>query len=121
MNRIRELRQKFRMTQEDLAECLGVVRQAIIKYETGQTIPPMRKAEMLSKLFGVPMAYLLGESDVDHEINDREATILNLLDRLDSPKIERDIIKQLQRAVLEKNQGVVEYGNFGEADEEKHG
>ncbi len=39
--KIRELRIKNHMTQEKLAECLGISTQAVFKWETGYTWPDM--------------------------------------------------------------------------------
>lgn len=43
------------MTQEDVAEKLGVTRQTIAKWETGETIPDLDKCKLLSQVFGVSL------------------------------------------------------------------
>ena len=43
------------MTQEDLAEQVGVTRQAIAKWESGETIPDLEKCRMLAETFGVSL------------------------------------------------------------------
>ena len=43
------------MTQEDLAECVGVTRQAIAKWESGETIPDLEKCQLLADVFGVSL------------------------------------------------------------------
>ncbi len=49
---LRKLRQ---MTQEDLAESVGVTRQAIAKWESGETVPDLEKCRMLAEIFGVTL------------------------------------------------------------------
>lgn len=43
MFRIREIRERENMTQETLASLVGVSRENISRYETGQRIPPSDK------------------------------------------------------------------------------
>ncbi len=48
-------RKLLRMTQEDVAEKLGVTRQTIAKWETGETIPDLDKCKLLAQIFGVSL------------------------------------------------------------------
>lgn len=50
--RLRKLNQ---MTQEDIAEAVGVSRQAVAKWESGETIPDLEKCKLLAELFGVSL------------------------------------------------------------------
>ena len=43
------------MTQEDLAEQVGVTRQAIAKWESGETIPDLEKCRLLAEAFGISL------------------------------------------------------------------
>ena len=52
MNRIRELRQKKQLTQEELARLLGVDRSSVAKWETGSNSPRMDKLLLLAKILG---------------------------------------------------------------------
>ena len=47
------------MTQEFVAESLGVSRQAVSKWETGETDPTMSNLVLLAQLYGVTLAELL--------------------------------------------------------------
>ncbi len=49
------LRKMHKMTQEDLAEQVGVTRQAIAKWESGETIPDLEKCRLLADTFGVSL------------------------------------------------------------------
>ena len=48
------------LSQEQLADIVGVSRQAISKWETGQSIPDLDKIILLSKTFSVSTDVLLG-------------------------------------------------------------
>lgn len=59
--RIRELRQRNRLTLDDVAKYLGVGRQAIYKYEQGTvTNIPLENLEKMATLFGTTPEYLAG-------------------------------------------------------------
>ena len=49
------LRKINQMTQEDIAEAVGVSRQAVAKWESGETIPDLEKCKLLAELFGVSL------------------------------------------------------------------
>jgi len=51
-NRVRELREKNGLTQEQLAARVGVSRQTIISIETGRYNPSLVLAYKLAKTFG---------------------------------------------------------------------
>ena len=57
---ILELRTKKGLSQEALAEKVFVTRQAVSRWETGETIPNIDTLKLLSKLFDVSINTLLG-------------------------------------------------------------
>ena len=57
---ILELRNKAGFSQDELAEKLFVSRQAVSRWENGETIPNTETLKMLSKLFDVSINTLLG-------------------------------------------------------------
>ena len=57
---ILELRAKKGMSQEELAEKVFVTRQAVSRWETGETVPNTETLKQLSKLFDVSINTLLG-------------------------------------------------------------
>ena len=59
-NMILELRMKKGISQEDLAEKVFVTRQAVSRWETGETVPNIETLKLLSKLFDVSINTLLG-------------------------------------------------------------
>ena len=52
--RIKQEREKRKLSQEDLAEQMEVSRQAVSKWESGQSRPTKEKLERLSALFELP-------------------------------------------------------------------
>ena len=56
-------RKKAGLSQEALAEKLGVSRQAVSKWETGEAVPELSKLVLLAKTFDVTTDWLLSESE----------------------------------------------------------
>lgn len=59
-NVILELRTKNGFSQDELAEKIHVTRQAVSRWENGETIPNTETLKLLSKLFDVSINTLLG-------------------------------------------------------------
>ena len=58
-DRIQQLRKSRGISQEELADRIGVSRQAVSKWESGQTSPDLEKIVLLSDYFEVTTDYLL--------------------------------------------------------------
>ena len=54
-------RTQCKMTQEFVAEAIGVSRQAVSKWENGASDPTMSNLIALSKLFNIPAEVMLSE------------------------------------------------------------
>ena len=50
-----QLRKLHRLTQEDLAERVGVSRQAVAKWEAGDSVPDLEKSRLLAEALGVSL------------------------------------------------------------------
>ncbi|QBX08318.1 helix-turn-helix transcriptional regulator [Streptococcus gordonii] len=88
MNKIKELRKKHspKLTQDDLAEIVGVSKRTIIAWENSERQIKPEKAEELAKFFGVHVPYLLGYSpfetqqeEITSMIADFNADFINFL------------------------------------------
>lgn len=55
-----ELRTKHGLSQDELAEKVFVTRQAVSRWETGDTVPSTETLKLLSKLYNVSINTLLG-------------------------------------------------------------
>lgn len=67
-----ELRKKSGMSQEELAEKLGVSRQSVSKWEGAQSTPDLNRILEISKIFDVSTDYLLkDEIEAGKEISEK--------------------------------------------------
>lgn len=59
-NILRKKREERRMTQEDIAQRIGVTRQNINSYETGYKVPPLRVVVAAADLFRCSTDEMIG-------------------------------------------------------------
>ncbi|MBQ5472375.1 MAG: helix-turn-helix domain-containing protein [Treponema sp.] len=57
---LKKLREKNNLTQEEMAQRVNITRQAISRWETGETQPDTQMLKVLSKEFDVSINTLLG-------------------------------------------------------------
>lgn len=69
------LRKKEGLSQEDVAEKLGVSRQTVSKWETDQTVPELIKAKLLSQLYNVSYDYLISGSHISGDVTGIEMIV----------------------------------------------
>lgn len=71
--KIKAKRRELHLSQEDLANKIFVTRQAISKWENDKASPTMTNLRELSDIFGVDMAYFIGQvekTETDTKINE---------------------------------------------------
>ena len=73
-NSLYESRKKKGLSQEEVAEKLGVSRQTISKWETEETVPDIYQAKKLAKIYGLSLDELI---DVDLDQKEIEEVIKN--------------------------------------------
>lgn len=56
------LRKRNRLTQEEVADRVGVSRQALAKWENGETLPDIEKCRLLAELYDVSLDELVDYS-----------------------------------------------------------
>ena len=61
-----QMRKIHGLTQEDLAEKIGVSRQAVAKWESGESMPDLEKAKMLSEVLNVSLDELANHEPEDN-------------------------------------------------------
>ena len=61
-DKLKQLRKKQQISQEELAHQLNVSRQAVSKWESGQGFPETDKLLMIGNVFGVSLDYLLKDN-----------------------------------------------------------
>ena len=78
--KLKEIRKRFGLSQESLAEIMYVSRQAITKWETDEGLPDVSNLQELSKVFNLTVDYLLD--------NDNSLPALSMRKKLDKDKYE---------------------------------
>lgn len=63
-NALRRLRVERRLTIEQVASICGVTKQAVGRWEKGETLPTIDKVWILSDFFGVSVAEVMGKVEV---------------------------------------------------------
>ena len=76
--KLKEIRKRFGLSQESLAQILNVSRQAITKWECDEGIPDITNLQTLSKVFNLTVDYLLD--------NDNSLPSLSMKKTLDKEK-----------------------------------
>ena len=70
VNQLKLMRSRKGMTHEEVAEHIGVSRQAVAKWEKGDTLPDVESCVKLADLYGVPLdALVRGLKDQDNSEN----------------------------------------------------
>jgi len=74
--KIQYIRKDNKLSQEQLAEKLGVSRQAISKWELGDSIPDIEKIALLSKIYNVTTdSIILDTVDLDDHIQEIDVPV----------------------------------------------
>ncbi len=61
------LRRRNRLSQEDVAERVGVSRQAVAKWEAGETVPDLTNCVALAQMYDVTLDDLVNYRSEEHE------------------------------------------------------
>ncbi|MGQ5709473.1 helix-turn-helix domain-containing protein [Lactobacillus sp. PSON] len=81
-NRIKKIRLKNKIDQQELANALSLTQQAISQYENGKREPKLETWQKLADYFGVTVPYLQGfEPDFSEVTDDTKNTLFDLLDK----------------------------------------
>lgn len=65
--RLKELRTSAGLTQQNVADILGVDRSAYTLYETGKNMPPVHTCIKLSNMYDITVGCLLGMESIPKE------------------------------------------------------
>lgn len=66
-NNLTELRKMHNYSQEKLAELIGISRQTLSKYETGEALPDIEKCRLLADVFSVSIDDLITYEKSDED------------------------------------------------------
>ena len=65
--RIREIREEFSLTQQNIADLLHIGQRTYSDYESGKTRIPVDSLLILAKYYNVSMDYITGASNIKTE------------------------------------------------------
>ena len=71
-NRLQKLRKEKGLSQEELAEKLGISRQAVSKWERAEASPDTDNLILLARLYGVSLDELLNTEESDEELKSQQ-------------------------------------------------
>ncbi|MBP8640252.1 MAG: helix-turn-helix transcriptional regulator [Oscillospiraceae bacterium] len=91
--KIQLLRKKECLSQEQFAEKLNVSRQAVSKWESGQSMPEIEKITQMSVLFGVTTDYLLKDDMADEPVLPPLAENTDVNPRKNNKRLSKRVIK----------------------------
>lgn len=97
---IQTLRNKYRMTQEDLASKLGVSKQTVSNWETGLKTPRMGAIQKLSELFNVSKSFIIEGKQ------DNQDGLLAIYDQLDDAR-KNEVIDFAKFKLVEQNRSQI--------------
>ena len=80
--RIKEQRKKSGLSQERVAELVGVSRQSVTKWESGQSAPSTENLFKLAEIFGTPVDMLLDIPDEKNSQSTDQAQIKELASQI---------------------------------------
>lgn len=78
---LKEFRKRKRLTQEEIAQRIGVIRATYWAYEKGTIMPPYDKLEQLADIFGTSIDELMGRSVEDTDISEDLARLMRKLEK----------------------------------------
>lgn len=98
MNRIKQLREEYNITQIQLAKKLNKTQQTISLYENGTNEPDLDGYILLSKLFNCSIEYIAGKSDIRNPEEIKKVPFANA-GGLDTKGLDEEDLKELQKQV----------------------
>ena len=101
--KIVRLRKIKGITQDEFASAVGVSRQAVYKWECGQSYPEATKLVEIKALFGISIDDLL---DDNYEVSLPEKKKRKRIPKAKIEKIEKAVEEELAPAVVEENKKV---------------
>ena len=107
-NNLFNARKKSGLSQEDVAEKLGVSRQTVSKWETDETVPDIRQSKKMAVLYNMTLDEL-----IDFDLDIRE--IQEAIDRTSEEKEHVDISRYVGRLEEMLDEIVQKYG-FNQQD-----
>lgn len=99
--RILTLRQERGISQADLASRLDVSRQAVSKWEKGQSSPDTVKLIQLAELFDVEVEYLA--TGIKPQPKSVVLNVVETVERVEEKIVVKEVIRHVKRKPVKKN------------------
>ena len=99
--RILSLRQERNISQADLARRLDVSRQAVSKWEKGQSSPDTVKLIQLAEILDVEVEYLA--TGIKPEPKSVVLNVVETVERIEEKVVVKEIIRHVRRKPVKKN------------------
>lgn len=80
--RLRELRKKYKCTQETLAKALNAAKSTISMYENGNREPDIETIIKIAEFFNVSIEYLLGFENIEDDLSAPDKVFLEATKRI---------------------------------------
>ena len=103
IERLKDLRKKMGISQKTLVETLQISQQLVVGWETGRSTPNLLMLIKISKLFGVSVDYLVGETDIKKPVgstlSEAEKSLVSEIEEISAEGLE-EILKFAQLVKL---------------------
>ena len=97
--RLIELRSKNKIMAKDIAECIGITKQAFSQYEKKLSTPSTDVIIAIAKYFDVSLDYLTGRTDNPDIANNKKSELLNDGSRLIKDKSDNFYVSNADNAL----------------------
>lgn len=100
---IRDIRKESGLTQEQLAEALGVSQRSISRWETGKTMPDYSLLPNICEVLGITVAELLEAERIEGDsVSKKQVSIMaqNMVSLVESKKMIRNIVGAILSVVI---------------------
>lgn len=81
---IKSNREKRNLSQEYMADRLGITARAYQNYEYGNREPKLATLRRIAEILEIPVAHLLDERNVRNELNEADVSLSKISRKLDS-------------------------------------
>lgn len=106
MNRLKQLRKEKGVTQQEVADEIGVTKRAYIYWENEESQIKTNKASQLADYFGVSVGYLLGYEPESEQVNNYKKIRIHFTDGHEMNFLVRDFTeKELAKIISQFNNG----------------
>lgn len=116
---LKRFRKQKKLTQEELATKIGVIRATYWAYEKGTIMPPYEKIELIADVFGITIDELMGRDTDKSDISDDLSRLIRKLEKenqIYDGKLLNEQTRQLLIASLENSVKLLKIMKGGEKE-----